>query len=403
MNREAGNLKLLYLTFQEDSVLYAGVVKKIRGQSAAFSKLGFHVTYSLWNGNDFRFYGSNPSTIPISAEHGRMKRFYEIAAEHLRHHAYNVLYVRLDMIDFGVIRLFRTAHASGVQKIIVEIPNYPYLDTYRNSSRFIENKAKRLISTAKVNLRAMQDELAGPKLQGLCDAVILFGDNASSFYGVKAMNATNGIDCAALSAVPWPKSGSVIQIIGVAGTLWWQAYDRVLHGMQQYYQTHPQPEFDFHFTLVGGDAKEMPDFRKTIAELGLQNRVDLPGFQTGDELQRFYDRSDVGISSLGCFRRGITRCSSLKAREYAAVGLPFLYAYDDESLRGDAAWALRVPNDDTPVNMEQLAQFVQTCRRDPRIVIEEREFAEETYDWTAILHDFLIFSGFEFPPLSSQP
>jgi glycosyltransferase involved in cell wall biosynthesis len=395
-------LKLLYLTFQEDSVLYAGVVKKIRGQSAAFAKLGFSVTYSLWQENNFRFQGNVSQTVPISAEHGIMKRFYEIAAEHLQHHTYDVLYVRLDMIDFGVVQLLRTARAAGVQKIILEIPNYPYLDTYRNSYRFVENKVQRAVSAVKVNLRAAQDQFAGPKLRGLCDAVILFGDDAQTFYGVKAMNATNGINCDALPAVPWPKSGSTIQLIGVAGTLWWQAYDRVLQGMHNYYAKNKKPQYDFRFTLVGGDAKEMPEFRKMVETLGLADRVEMPGFKTGNDLQVFYNRADVGISTLGCFRRGITRCSSLKAREYAAVGLPFLYAYDDDSLPGDVAWALRVPNDETPVDMERLAQFVLSCRRDPRTVLEERNFAEETYDWVAILRKFLEFAGFDFPPLSNQ-
>lgn len=395
-------MKLLYLTFQEDDVLYAGVVKKIKGQAAAFSKLGFSVTYSLWQKNNFRFYGHAEKTIPISAEHGLMARFYEIAAEHLLQNPYHILYVRLDRIDFGVLKLLRTARAVGVQKIILEIPNYPYLDTYRNSYRFVENKIQRAVSAVKVNLGALQDQLAGPQLKSLCDAVILFGDSAETFYGVKAMNATNGIDCDALSAVPWPKSDRTIRMIGVAGTLWWQAYDRVLQGMHNYYAQNAQPVFDFRFTLVGGDAKEMPEFHQIVKTLGLSDRVETPGFQTGKALQASYDRADVGISTLGCYRRGITRCSSLKAREYAAVGLPFLYAYDDDSLPGDAAWALRVPNDNTPVSMEQLARFVQACRDDPRTVIEERNFAEETYDWVAILHRFLEFSGFEFPPLSSQ-
>lgn len=395
-------MKLLYLTFQEDSILYAGVVKKIKGQSAAFAKLGFNVTYSLWQGNDFQFYGNVSKTIPISADHGVMARFYAIAAEHLAHHHYDVLYVRLDMIDFGVIKLLRTARTTGVKKIILEIPNYPYLDTYRNSYQFVKKKLRRAVSAVKVNIRALQDQFAGPKLRNLCDAVILFGDDAETFYGVKAMNATNGINCDILPAIPWPKTGNAIHLIGVAGTLWWQAYDRVLQGMHNYYAQNPESQYDFHFTLVGGDAKEIPEFHKMVESLGLTDRVETPGFKTGKNLQAYYDRADVGISTLGCFRRGITRCSSLKAREYAAVGLPFLYAYDDDSLPGDVAWALRVPNDNTPVSMERLAQFVIACRSDPRTVIEERNFAEGTYDWVTILRRFLEFAGFDFPPLSNQ-
>ena len=106
-----------------------------------------------------------------------------------------------------------------------------------------------------------------------------------------------------------------------------------------------------------------------------------------------YQTADVGISTLGCYRRGLTRCSSLKAREYAAAGLPFLYAYDDDSLTGKEPFALRVPNDDTPVDMEQLIAFVERCRRQADCSRQERTFAEEQYDWKAMMQRILAFLG----------
>lgn len=394
-------MRLLYLTFQEDAPLYAGVLKKIRGQAAAFRALGFDTTYSYWRGNDYRFCGEVSETVPIDASHGVMKRFYAIAAGHLRQQPYDVLYVRLDRVDFGVVALLRRARQLGVRKVLLEIPNYPYLDDYIGTAKSIRDRRRRLVSGVKVRLAAAEDRLAGPRLKGLADAAVLYGDTADRFYGVPARNATNGIDCASLPPVPWPKTGREIVLIGVAGTLWWQAYDRVLAGMARWNKRGGQ-DYTFRFILVGGDAKEMPAFREQVHKYGLDGCVEMPGFQTGGDLLEFYNRADAGVSTLGCFRRGMTHCSSLKAREYSAVGLPFLYAYHDDVLPGDAPWALRLPNDDTPVDMGRVAQFVEQCRADPRIVMQERAYAQEVYDWRAILQGILEFGGVDMPRVIEQ-
>ncbi len=211
------HLRLLYLTFQEDAPLYAGVLNKIRGQAAAFCALGFSTTYSAWKGNAFHFYGDAPAAVPIDADRQVMRRFYEIAAGYLTRNPCEVLYVRLDRVDFGVVSLLKRAKACGVKHILLEIPNYPYLRDYVRTAKSVSDPKRRLLSTVKVNLFAAEDRLAGPHLKGLADAAILYGDTASDFYGVPAKNATNGIDCAVLPPVPWPKKSTEIVLIGGGG------------------------------------------------------------------------------------------------------------------------------------------------------------------------------------------
>ncbi len=381
-------MNLLYLTFQEDAPLYLGVTRKIRGQASAFQKLGYHVTYTLWNGRTFCFYGADSREVQIGQ--GRvMKQFFQIATDYVASHRFDVLYIRLDRISFDAIRLCRAAKRAGTRHIGIEIPNYPYLKDYARNLQYAEGLKARAVTAAKIAANIAGDRLSGGSLKGLVNGVVLYGNHADYFFGVKAINADNGIDTDAIPVVPPKQEGEPITMLGVAGTLWWQGYDRVLRGMQAYRQAggrHP-----LRFVLVGGDRTEMPDFLAQVKSLGLEKEVLCPGFQTGDALNRTYRTADVGISTLGCFRRGLTRCSSLKAREYAAAGLPFLYAYDDDSLTGKEPFALRVPNDDTPVDMEQLIAFVERCRRQPDCSVQERTFAEEQYDWKAMMQRILVF------------
>ena len=101
----------------------------------------------------------------------------------------------------------------------------------------------------------------------------------------------------------------------------------------------------------------------------------------------------MGASKLGCYRRGLQACSSLKAREYCAKGLPFLYTYEDSIENEQVDFALQVSNDDTPINMDEVIQFVRRCRLNRELSEKEREFARSHFDWEAILKRVLDFAG----------
>lgn len=208
------------------------------------------------------------------------------------------------------------------------------------------------------------------------------------------MNGDNGIPIDTISPVPHcSDTNRDITLLGVAGTLWWQGYDRVLQGMSTYKKNRKPGTPVLKFVLVGGDATEMPEFHALVDQLSLTDDVICCGFKKGKELEEIYRTVDVGVSSLGCYRRGLTYCSSLKAREYCAAALPFLYAYEDSKIDEKSPFALKLPNDATPIDMDVVVEFVQKCRRDPSIARQERLFAEQNYDWEMIMKQVLDFAA----------
>lgn len=386
-------MKLMYLTFQEDAPLYLGVKNKIEGQVGAFEKLGYEVTYSMWQGNTFQFFGAEPLKRSFDSSKGIMKQLTRIAYEYLQKNRFEVLYLRLDRISFDMLRICRAARDNQVKTIVVEIPNYPYLTDYIRNIQYAKTLKTRAVTAAKVAVTVADDRLSGRKLKQYVDAVVLYGNQADSFFGVKAMNGDNGINIDGIT--PVPHCGDLhkdIVFLGVAGTLWWQGYDRVLKGMSEYKKKKPDGAPALKFVLVGGDATEMPEFRALVDRLGLTEDVTFCGFKKGKELLDIYRTVDVGVSSLGCYRRGLTACFSLKAREYSAAALPFLYAYDDAKLGTDTPFALKLPNDGTTVDMDEVIAFVQKCRKDSSITQKEREFAEKNYDWKIIMKQVLDFA-----------
>jgi glycosyltransferase involved in cell wall biosynthesis len=388
-------MKLMYLTFQEDAPLYLGVKNKIFGQIQAFKKLGYEVTCSMWQGDCFTFFGADNVTQQINPAKGKMKQFTKIANDYMAKHSFDVLYFRLDRISFDMIQICKTARANHVKTIAVEIPNYPYLTDYMRNIKYTKTLKSCVVTSAKVAAVAAIDRASGLLLKRQVDAVILYGNKAKSFFGVKAMNGDNGINIDLIESVP--HCGDLtkdISILGVAGTLWWQGYDRILQGMSAYKKNRRAGQPALKFVLVGGDATEMPAFHQLVDQLDLTDDVICCGFKKGKELSEIYRTVDVGASSLGCYRRGLTGCSSLKAREYCAAALPFLYAYEDEKIdSASVPFALKLPNDSTPIDMAQVVNFVQHCRKNPEIALRERTFAEQNYDWEILMKQVLSFAS----------
>ena len=236
------------------------------------------------------------------------------------------------------------------------------------------------------------DRLAACFLRQSVNAVILYGNPKKSFFGVKTIPGKNGINISRIPPVPSKDEPlNQITILGVAGTLWWQGYDRILQGMHDYKQNKKSGMPDIRFALVGGDPTELPEFRRLAEELGLKDDVLFYGYQKGKQLAEIYGTADVGASSLGCYRRKMTHCTSLKAREYCAAALPFFYAYEDPQLDGQP-FAIKFENTEKPIDINKLVEFLYSFRSDPSIAIKERCFAEQNYDWKVILKQTLEIS-----------
>jgi len=387
-------MKLMYLTFQEDAPLYMGVKNKIEGQISAFEKLGYQVTCSMWRGNSFQFFGADQFAQTIDPSKGKMKQFTQIADHYLEKHSFDTLYLRLDRISFDMIQLCKTAREHNAKTIVVEIPNFPYITDYIRNVKYAKTLKSRVITAAKVAVSVAADRISGLSLKKYVDAVVLYGNRAETFFGVKVMNGDNGVNIDLIPPVPHCSDTSRdIVLLGVAGTLWWQGYDRVLQGMSSYKKNISPGKPNLKFVLVGGDATEMPEFHALVDRLGLTEDVTCCGFKKGRELEEIYRTVDIGVSSLGCYRRGLNYCSSLKAREYCAAALPFLYAYEDAKVNEDTPFALKFPNDASPIDMNAVVDFVQHCRSDPSIAKQERIFAEQNYDWKIIMSQVLNFAA----------
>lgn len=362
-------MKGIFVVFHGMSA-YSGISKKIASQCAALCRNGIETRLCRLDvsaeGRRRRLVGDQVVSDFGCGMSGRLLHrlsFGELT-RYIRREGIGFVYIRYDHnANPFTIRWFRALKHAGV-KIALEIPTYPYDSEYRGQP-------------LGFRVGHFFDRCFRGLLMRSVDRIITFSDD-SSIFGRPTIRISNGIDFAAipLKKAACAQPGGETRLLGVANIHTWHGFDRVIAGMAAYYRT--SPERIVRFTIVGdGDPALLESFRRAARENGIAEYVELTGPLSGEALDAAFEQADLGIASLGRHRNGIVKLRTLKNREYAARGIPFVYSEQDDDF--DAMpYVLKVPADDSPLDIRNLLRFGDEQHMPPAAI---RASIEHTLSW----------------------
>lgn len=359
----------------------AGVFLKLMGQLEGFREKGFEVFalyMSLSSQTLSRFDGSKLVTIkewthiPVSEE---KKHFWSNASEAVGLVGADVIYSRYDkMYERGHLSEFYANTALSHCVKCLEIATYPY---------------EREIADPK-NRKTDRENLA--ELLVFVD-LLYSTSNLNMILGKKSKQITNQlskqafIECSESNA---PLGAESVNILCVANVSAWHGYDRILAGLYRYYaNAHNRVNVT---VTIAGEGAHRSILEQKSEDLNLQKYVHFVGQKSSQELIELYGLSSIGAGALAVHRKGLTDSCALKVREYLANGLPVLYASNDPLLE-NCEWALEVSNDDTPIDIDKLVDFVAACDAKESSRCKIRAFAKQTISWEKFAN--LIYSDVE--------
>ena len=247
------------------------------------------------------------------------------------------------------IRMVKRMKAAGM-KVVMEIPTYPYDQEYEAQG---------------ITKQIFQDRIFRKRLARQLDAIVTFSDY-DTIFGQRTIRISNGIDFDNVTMKETVNDTSKeLNLIGVAEIHKWHGFDRLVKGLAKYY-SRPQ-DYTVRFHVVGYFYSEEgeQEFRKLIADNGMEPYVILYGKKHGQELDTIFNRCDFGIGSLGRHRVGIQKIKTLKNREYAARGIPFIYSETDSDF-DDRPYVLKAPADETPVDIGSIINFYRQLTLTPQ-------------------------------------
>ena len=194
----------------------------------------------------------------------------------------------------------------------------------------------------------------------------------------------NGIDIDTViirDAEPsWPSSA--FHLLGVANVSAWHGYDRIIRGMAHYRDTQPNP-LDIYFIVVGSGTA-IADLKALSNKLNLSEKVIFTGSLHGKELYREYCKAHMAVDAIGIHRKGMSVASTLKSREYCAIGIPYISSYIDYDFQGNEPFRYCVSQTDNYQEIATLLADIFTEQSLPRKE-EIRDFAEKKLSWSSKL------------------
>ena len=344
-------LFLVYHGFSDES----GISKKIHYQVKGLQQNGHDVHLCYYDfdprGHRCRYVGNK-----VIADYGtgalaaiRSRTQLDCIYNYCAVNAIEMVYARSFMNANPIlVRLFHKLTKRGI-KCITEIPTYPYDSEFKGYP-------------LKYKIPLYIDKLFRKALAKKMEAIVTFS-NEETIFGKRTICISNGID---LDSIPIhnPKKQNDIHLIAVAEIHYWHGFDRLVAGMGEYYKLNPDARKVF-FHVVGWEddrgttSNGYLTVEQTAKKYNIGQYVVNHGKLFGDKLDEVFNQCVFAIGSLGRHRSGITNIKTLKNREYAARGIPFIYSETDNDFE-DKPYIIKAPADESPINIRQIIDFIDT-------------------------------------------
>lgn len=354
-------MKILFLVYHGFSEV-SGISKKIHYQVKGLRENGYEV-HLCYYGFDARGHRCRYVDDQVIQDYGtgfmaglRQRINYDCIYEYCKLNGIQFVYARcFQNASPFLIRFFKKLRKLGI-KAVTEIPTYPYDQEFDTFSR-------------QERLGLKIDQLFRNSLSRQMSAIVTFSD-AEEIFGQRTIRISNGVDFDCIPLHHFQAVDEAIHLIAVAEVHLWHGYDRLVAGLGEYYKNTVSPR-NIIFHIVGGidpfdlyGQGDYPGIQTLIDQYGLKDYVVFHGQLFGDELNKVFNQSCFAIGSLARHRSGITHIKTLKNREYATRGIPFIYSEIDSDFE-DKPYIIKALPDESPIDVQQMVDFIESHTFDP--------------------------------------
>lgn len=293
--------------------------------------------------------------------------YYRIVIKWIINYNINVIYIRYPFANIFFIEFLENIRPI-IDKILIEIPTYPYDD--HGLSRDI----------------VIPDLYYRNQIKHYVDFIVTFSGD-ETIWGIPCIKTHNGVD---IDEVPLRNysAHNGVKLITAASLSSWHGLERVFIGLAEYYTKRDDVSTHVSFDVIGnGDA--LGQYRTLVSELSISDKVCFLMDMSGNEFDEMFDNADVAIGTLGGYKIGLERFSPIKTAEYCARGVPFIYAYNDERFATDLDFVRRIPNDDSPVDLEAIIHMNELLSIDISLSSRMRSYAVENLSWHKMMEPII--------------
>ena len=201
------------------------------------------------------------------------------------------------------------------------------------------------------------DRLFRLQLKNYVDRIVTF-TGERSIFGIETLNTVNGFDFRKVTPIDTPiDTKKNVSLIAVSAMFVLHGYDRLINGLADYYRNGGKRSITLHLV---GEGNSLNMYRQLVRKGNLADHVIFHGRVFGNELYSLYEGVAVGVNSLAIHRERLEKESTLKTKEYSAMGLPIVSSsYVDAFTEvGNKNYVFMIPADESYVDIENLLTFI---------------------------------------------
>ena len=358
-------------TPSDDSI---GITKKIRSEIRTLREMGMEVCYTGYENDSVAVFDNNdvvikrnPYPFPVSIVKSKLRYFWleTTALDYLKTDYYFDLgYFRLGPPNGLLFKMFELLKRNGAQIVAESLAYFPGI-------KYTSLGGKYIMYCFNKNGHRFKDYVS----YFLCEG------NFTEMFDVPAYTMNMGVDVKQIVPHYYKGDKNELNLISVANENVYHAYDRIIKSVHLY-----KGDKKIKVHLVG----TITDSSKAlIRKYGLENQVILYGKKCGKELDRIYDKCNVGLGPFGQHRVGGKKDTGLKTKEYFAKGLPYIFSGEEPSVPDNYPYICEFPSDESPIDFDKVWGFYQLFADDSEVIDKMRSFALENYSWHKIMEDAL--------------
>ena len=348
---------------------------KFKGQLNAFRQLGYHTLFLGYDKESFFLVDGKKKTkvgkprfwLPNYIHTFLYPDLYKAAIKVIESGEVDIVYYRNAPVFHKTISMAKCIKKNNC-KFVYEIPTYN------------PNSKEKSLSWIRSVYNTYSTAFA-KKLETMPDLYVFMGDgNLETFHGVPAIRIENGVDTDTASLRNPVNDPGTIHVLALSSMSYWHGYDRLIRSLAEY-----KGSSNVLIHMVGNDGGGcMKEWKDLTYRHQLTEKVLFHGPMYREELDQMFDLCDIGVSSMGMYRKGFEDTSELKIREYISRGLPIVSSVYDAALEGlDNDLWYQVTNDDSIPSMDEIVRFAQKVKNDTTAKDRLRAYAAEELTWKA--------------------
>lgn len=381
-------MKTLYVLFFDPySIENIGVKKKIDNQLFSMRKLGLDVDIAYLQNSSFILEkaGQTKEIFSIRKGFSNYRRgITQVLKKIVNQKTYKQFYFRfpgsVDWYFFNILKYI----TKRKNLVILELPTYPY-EEERKLFLKSEKEKKKYISYILRRQVYFTERIFLPRLKKYVKNIVTFMSH-DKIWGIDTIVIENGVNTDEYPPVKFFDANTKISettlvLTGVANISIWHGFDRIIEGIKKYNLTERNSQqYDIIFNIVGNGA-ELNRLKKIVDMHELNDYVHFLGPLYDDDLKKVYETTNLAIGSTGMHRINLSEGSTLKAKEYCSLGIPFIIGYKEKGIPEGFNYYLKVPADESPIDMQKIIDFYNSLPNREQMSNKMHEFAILNFSW----------------------